>query len=152
MKTLPQDKDKSNRCWTIAGLPRGPENPELEELEITVVPTLRPNRANFDVAYVVGAHIVPMFKRAPRAEELLLKLKELIDVTGGIGQADYADKDVAVAPCADPEWVDLDTLYLEVCEHLGLEPVVAVAEADPFDEPLPERQPDCSGGECEVCQ
>jgi hypothetical protein len=65
MKTIPSEK--SNRCWTVAGLPEpAPRDPK--ELEIYVNYTGESTCAN---ALPLDAFVVPLFKLAPRLLEVV---------------------------------------------------------------------------------
>lgn len=56
--------------------------------------------------------------RADEMHRSLTKLVGLIDSTGGVLEL----RDGLYAPNADPDWIDLADLYMEVCSLLGLPP------------------------------
>lgn len=65
MQTIPSEK--SNRCWTVAGLPE-PDPRDPKELEIYVNYTGESTCAN---AVPLDSFVVPLFKLAPRLLEVV---------------------------------------------------------------------------------
>jgi hypothetical protein len=65
MQTIPSNK--SNRCWTVAGLPE-PDPRDPKELEIYVNYTGESTCAN---AVPLDSFVVPLFKLAPRLLEVV---------------------------------------------------------------------------------
>lgn len=60
------------------------------------------------------------------ADKHLHELCNLVEACGGVMKND----DDEVVPVGDPDWVDLASHYLEVCEFLGRDPVYADVEPD----------------------
>ena len=60
------------------------------------------------------------------ATELLEEFLSCIESTGGIKR----DEDGHYVPVADPSWIDLGELYLEVCGAAGLPPKIAKEQID----------------------
>jgi hypothetical protein len=71
-----------------------------------------------------GQQLSDMLRRASNMEVSLRAFIHTINATGGVVRPDTS----FVAPAADEEWLDLGFAYIQACQALGMEPVVAKSE------------------------